>query len=170
MTTRARFAEMGVVVFQNARQTGKRMGRSSGRFTSRTDAMNRRVAVWTCQHCGTQHAGQKPTTCKGCSRGAFHYFASRGEAQRYAQLELLQAAGQIKRLRVQVPFRIKCNGILVTTYYADFVYDRVHANGIGTAQVIEDYKGSKDATTDTFKLKKKLVEAVYGVEIHVVTN
>ncbi len=130
--------------------------------------MNRRVAVWTCKHCGTQHPTEKPKTCRACQQSGFHYFASRGEAQRFAQLELMQAAGQIKRLRVQVPYRIKCNGILITTYYADFVYDRPEGNS--SVQVIEDYKGSKDAVTDVFKLKRKLVEAAYGVIITVVSN
>ena len=52
------------------------------------------------------------------------------------------------------------NGIRCFTYKADFKYIR---DGI---QVIEDVKGDPDYLTDVFKLKRKVVEAVYGFKLN----
>lgn len=89
-------------------------------------------------------------------------FQSKREASRYRQLLLLVRAGEIDDLRLQVPFAITVVNLetgeirVVSKYLADFVYRR---QGV---QVIEDVKGMK---TETYKLKKKLVEAIHGVRI-----
>lgn len=91
-------------------------------------------------------------------------FQSKREARRWQQLRILEAANQIFELRRQVPFPIVIvnldTGELVTvsTYYADFVYEPLEGG-----LVIEDAKGFR---TETYKLKKRLVEAQYGVRIH----
>jgi len=85
-------------------------------------------------------------------------FASELEADRYKQLTLLQKIGEIKNLRLQVPFLLqesfKKNGKTYRKieYIADFVYEE-------KGQVIvEDTKGVK---TDIFKIKQKLFECKY---------
>lgn len=86
-------------------------------------------------------------------------FASRREARRYRQLRLLEAAGVIARLELQPEFRCEVNGRLVCKYFADFRYFDHDRDEV----VIEDVKGVR---TDVYRLKKRLVEALYpGVEI-----
>ena len=90
-------------------------------------------------------------------------FDSKREANRYLELKLLQRAGKIKDLQLQVPYELtpaytnkSGKKIRASRYYADFVYIE---NG---EQVIEDVKGVK---TDLYKLKKKILETKYGLEI-----
>jgi len=142
-----------------------------GRFKSKSEALHMRVHVWVCSNCGTQHKTTKPERCQTCAHGAFFHFDSITEANRFAQLALLQNHGQILNLRLQVPFPIYHNGKGVLSkekagkplfrYYADFVYDDTQGR-----RVIEDTKGHEvHGLTDVFKLKKKIIEAVYQIEI-----
>lgn len=83
-------------------------------------------------------------------------FDSQREATRYSVLKIMQAAGVISDLRLQVPYVITVNGLKICKYVADFVYvDRGR-------DVVEDVKGMK---TPTYNLKKKLMKAVHGIEI-----
>ena len=87
-------------------------------------------------------------------------FASKAEAKHYGELKILEAAGDIKDLELQPEYPIIVNGIRVAIYRADFRYmDRTKH---GVIQVIEDVKGMR---TPVYKLKKKLVEALYGITI-----
>ena len=90
-------------------------------------------------------------------------FDSKHEGNRYQELLLMQRAGKIKDLRLQVKFELipaqrTATGKYVppVTYTADFVYER---NG---QFVAEDAKGFK---TDVYKLKKKLMLYIKGIEI-----
>ncbi len=83
-------------------------------------------------------------------------FDSKKEATRYGELKLLVRAGQITGLRRQPRFDIVVNGVKIGFYKGDFGYDE---NG---KSVVEDVKGMK---TPMYRLKKKLVEALYGFEI-----
>jgi hypothetical protein len=94
-------------------------------------------------------------------------FASKAEARRYAELRLLEKAKEIYDLELQPKFPIYVtrpghttsrSDKPVTTYIADFRYRR-GPRGILT---IEDVKGMK---TPVYRLKKKLVEAQYGIQI-----
>lgn len=83
-------------------------------------------------------------------------FDSQREATRYSVLKIMQAAGVISDLRLQVPYVITVNGLKICKYVADFVYiDKGR-------EVVEDVKGMK---TPTYNLKKKLMKAVHGIEI-----
>lgn len=84
-------------------------------------------------------------------------FDSAKEARRYGELKLLQRAGQISGLAIQPTYRIVVNNCLVCTYKADFTYLDAE-KGL----VVEDVKGMK---TPVYRLKKKLMLAVHGVEI-----
>lgn len=83
-------------------------------------------------------------------------FDSKREAARYSELKMLEQAGEIKNLTLQPKFPCFVNGKLVCTYIADFQYHDV------VGRHVEDAKGFK---TDVYKLKKKLVEALYSITI-----
>lgn len=89
-------------------------------------------------------------------------FDSKHEAQRYADLLILQRAGVISNLRRQVPFELsqtrRINGVTIRgcSYVADFVYDQ---NG---HTVVEDAKGFK---TEAYKIKRKWMAEKYGILI-----
>lgn len=88
-------------------------------------------------------------------------FDSKREAARYMELVLLERAGEISRLELQPKYDCVVNGKKICTYKADFRY--FDANG----SVVEDVKGMK---TPVYRLKKKLVEALYpGVTIQEVS-
>lgn len=93
-------------------------------------------------------------------------FASKAEGKRYGELKALEAAGQIKGLSLQPRYPIEVNGVKICTYVADFLYmekarvDPQH--GQLWVPVTEDTKGFK---TPMYRLKKKLVKAVYGIDI-----
>lgn len=89
-------------------------------------------------------------------------FASRLEARRYSDLRLMAMAGEIRDLELQPRYPIRIDGQLVCTYVADFRYFDVQQN----REVVEDVKGVR---TREFVLKKKLVKAVYGIDIEEVT-
>lgn len=84
-------------------------------------------------------------------------FHSRREGVRWSELKLLERAGEIRQLRCQVPFHLSVNGQLVCKYVADFVY--IDEDG---QEVVEDVKG---VATEVYRLKKKLMRAVHGVDI-----
>ena len=88
----------------------------------------------------------RPTTIDGVR------FASAAEARRYGQLMLLQKLGEISGLELQPRFPIVIDGKLCATYVADFAY---FTQG---ERVVEDVKGM---ITPVYRLKKKLVEALY---------
>lgn len=87
-----------------------------------------------------------------------YVFASRKEANRYSELKLLESAGEIKDLELQPVYPCEVNGKLVCKYIADFRYTSVNTGGV----VVEDAKGAK---TPVYRLKNKLVRAIYGVVI-----
>lgn len=84
-------------------------------------------------------------------------FDSIGERDRYKQLELLQMANEIYDLKTQVKFPIIVNDVKICSYIADFTYRTLNAEFI-----VEDFKGVQ---TSIFKLKKKLMKAVYGIDV-----
>jgi len=83
-------------------------------------------------------------------------FDSKGEARRYAVLKLLERAKEISNLRRQVPYNIEVQGMLICKYVADFVYVQ------DGREIVEDFKG---VITPEFKLKRKLMKAVKGIDI-----
>ncbi len=87
-------------------------------------------------------------------------FASKAEAHRYRQLKLLLSAGRITDLEMQKRYPIKVNGQAICTYVADFDYVE------GGKKVTEDVKGMR---TSVYKIKRKLMMAVHGIDIREVS-
>ena len=90
-------------------------------------------------------------------------FDSKWEAERYGQLASMSLAGVIKDLERQVKYEIVVNDYKICRYVADFVYTLVHENGT-EEKIVEDAKGVQ--TTD-FKLKMKLMKAVFNIDIKI---
>jgi len=84
-------------------------------------------------------------------------FQSTWEGTRYLQLKMLRSGGVITGFRTQVSYFIEVNGYPICEYRADFVID--WPDGTTT---VEDTKGVE---TPEFKIKKKLMLAVLGIEI-----
>jgi len=87
-------------------------------------------------------------------------FASKAEATRYAELSLMQKAGVIFDLQVQPRFPLLVDGHNVGQYIADFRY-RDASTGMSR---VEDVK-SPSTRTAVYRLKLKLVKALYGVDV-----
>lgn len=87
-----------------------------------------------------------------------HTFASRAEAGRYIELKMMNREGSIVQLKLQPKFPITVEGKKICTYIADFSYLDAWSGKL----TVEDVKGMK---TPVYRLKKKLVEALYGIEI-----
>lgn len=91
-------------------------------------------------------------------------FDSYKEATHYQELKLLEKAGVITdlvlqpRYELQPAYEINGRKVRKIEYVADFEYFDTEKK----QKVIEDVKGIK---TDIYRLKKKLFEYKYGVEI-----
>lgn len=112
-----------------------------------------------------------------------HTFASKAEAKRYGELRLLEKAGEIERLELQPKFPIYAVSLLsdpdeppelpfkevrltkVGRYTADFKYFDKRKR----QEVIEDIKSSA-TSTQAYRLRKRHVEAQYGVTITEITS
>lgn len=113
--------------------------------------------------------GAKPTVVDGVR------FASKKEARRYSALKLMVAAGQIEALELQPRFPLVIHSTPVVirskgfpngrpvAYIADFAYREFDAHGPGV-RIVEDVKGMD---TPVSRLKRALVEAIYGVRVRV---
>ena len=99
-------------------------------------------------------------------------FASKSEAKRYAELKMLQAAGEISDLQMQVkyvliPSQRGDNGKVIEkecSYIADFVYHDNRAN----KTIVEDVKGYTNpasATYAKFVIKRKLMLYIHGIRV-----
>jgi hypothetical protein len=88
-------------------------------------------------------------------------FDSNKEAGRYIQLRFLKNAGYIKDLEMQVPYELTVNGERVASYIADFRYYDVETG----KTIIEDVKSSFTRKLPVYRLKKKLMKSIHGVDI-----
>ena len=90
-------------------------------------------------------------------------FDSKLEAERYAQLKILERAGVIRNLELQPEYELipsfRKNGKTwrKTAYKADFRYILAEDD----SYIIEDVKGSTAVITGVFRLKQKLFEYKY---------
>jgi len=90
-------------------------------------------------------------------------FDSQGELERWQQLKLLAAAGEITELRRQVPYVIapaaRINGRMRPA--RKWIADAVYVDRAGKT-IVEDYKGR---ITPVYTLKRHLMMTVHGIEI-----
>lgn len=97
-------------------------------------------------------------------------FDSKGEAQRWAFLKMMERSGLISGLRRQVPVELhapilgdRIGGGLVGKYVMDFAY---FPKG-STVETWEDFK-SPATVTALFSWKRKHIEIEYGKKLRVV--
>ena len=92
-------------------------------------------------------------------------FDSKKEANRYCELKILLKKGKIFSLECHPKFPLSVNECLIGTYIADFSYTDYTSGGRGLYgfAVVEDVKGVKTAV---YRLKKKLMKAIYGIDIY----
>ena len=88
------------------------------------------------------------------------YFASKAEGKRYSELKLLELGGVITDLKLQPRYKLTIGDSTICTYIADFSF---HERG---KFIVEDVKGVR---TDVFKLKRKLMKAIHGIDITEIT-
>jgi hypothetical protein len=85
-------------------------------------------------------------------------FDSLSEAKRYGELMIEVMAGIITALEVHKPFSLNVNGVHICDYESDFTYRR------DGKLIVEDVK-SKPTVTRLYRVKKKLMRAIHGIEI-----
>lgn len=90
-----------------------------------------------------------------------YVFDSILESNRYLELKGMTCAKPklISHLELQPKFKCDVNGKHICNYYADFRY---WDEGSG-AWIVEDVKGVR---TTVYRLKRKLVEALYSIRIY----
>ena len=107
--------------------------------------------------------GNKKTIVDGIT------FDSQREAKRYGELKLLQKAGEISNLQLQMPYKlvdsVKLDGRKKPSirYIADFVYWIYAEDDYYT--IIEDAKSPHLRKNPVYRLKKHLLKAIHGMEI-----
>lgn len=90
------------------------------------------------------------------------HFDSKAEFRRYMELRNLERAGVITDLRHHEVFDLVVNGVPITRYEADFVYQQ------DGEEVVEDVKGGTATMTAAFRMKARLMEALHGKKIEVI--
>lgn len=86
-------------------------------------------------------------------------FDSKHEATRYQELKIAERCGVISDLKLQVSYPLKVNGILIATYRSDFDYLE------DGKKVVEDTKSEFTRKLMWYRMKKKLMLALHGIEI-----
>lgn len=90
-------------------------------------------------------------------------FDSRKEYQRYRELLLLQKAGEIGFLQLQVPFLLieKTETERECKYVADFVYIDAKTG----EKIVEDVKSDMTRKLSTYIMKRKLMLSIHNIKI-----
>ena len=84
-------------------------------------------------------------------------FKSKLEISRYAQLKQMERAKRIHSLKVKPVFPIMINETRVCDVELDFAYTQ------DAVRIYEDAKGCDNALS---RLKRKMVEAAYGIKVN----
>lgn len=94
------------------------------------------------------------------------FFHSKGELRRWEELKLLEKAGEIWQLERQTPYTLhvmaKHTGLLVKIgmFTPDFRY--LERSG---EVVVEDFKSPASAKDEAYRLRKRMFEAEYGLQV-----
>lgn len=132
-------------------------------MTRRTDAASRQP--------GVQSASPRPPAGSGAPQKPRKYrntpttvnglvFDSKREAERYGELVVAERAGEIKNLEVHPRFPLVIHEQDCGAYVADFSY--VTRDGL---PVIEDVKSPATRKLPTYRLKARMVWALYGLKV-----
>lgn len=117
-----------------------------------TDQWN--VQKGRCNTCARNKHGNKKITIDGVT------FDSLKEANHAEELRRRRRAGEIGHIAYHPRFDIVVAGVYIGKYTADFKYYDLTTH----QEMIVDVKGPS-TRTQAYKLRKKLVEAIYGIVI-----
>lgn len=90
-----------------------------------------------------------------------HRFDSRLEARRYQELRLFERIALIAKLEVHPKYELRIGEILICTYTADFRYFDEESRRM----IVEDVKSEATRLKESYRLKRKLMLAVHGIEV-----
>lgn len=127
------------------------------RALQRKPSKYRAVQVPACGHCWADL--QRPNSVATCTcqpAPKTVTFRSKHEFRRWHELLLREKAGYIRNLTRQPAFEFAVKGKKIFTYRGDARYYE------GERQIVEDSKG---LGTPVYRLKKRLIEAFYSIEI-----
>ena len=93
------------------------------------------------------------------------FFHSKGELRRWEELKLLEKAGEISELERQVQYNLHVVGgdgqpVFVARFTPDFKF--IERSG---EVVIEDFKSPASAKDEAYRLRKRMFEAEYGLQV-----
>jgi Protein of unknown function (DUF1064) len=83
-------------------------------------------------------------------------FDSEKEAKRYTELRLMENAGEITALQMQVKFKLTAS-----KYYADFTYFDYKKKQF----IVEDVKSVATRKLTPFRMKKRMMKELYNIDI-----
>ena len=86
-------------------------------------------------------------------------FDSQAESRRYLFLKQQLDEGLISGLVHHKSFSIVVNGLKICTYESDFVYIK---KGV---RIVEDVKSKYTAKLSAWRMKKKLMKALFGIDV-----
>ena len=86
-------------------------------------------------------------------------FDSRKEASHWQLLKLRERAKEISDLQRQVRFKLIVEGVLICTYVSDFSYVE------NESAVIVDVKSEFTRKLPVYRIKKKLMKAVWKIDV-----
>lgn len=131
------------------------MLKSSSKTTLRgTGRRTRRKSAGWRGTTGVSKYRNKPQTYNGLK------FGSKAELNRWLQLEQLLKVGAINDLRHHTRFPLEVNGYKIATYECDAEYF------LETGEhVVEDTKSAPTKRLPLYRIKKKLLTALYGIDI-----
>lgn len=87
-------------------------------------------------------------------------FDSKKEARRWMTLKAIADGGGIRNLRRQVRYELVVNGVKVSHYTADFVYETLDG-----CVVVEDTKSEATCQDRAYAIRKKLMKAIHNIEV-----
>lgn len=95
-------------------------------------------------------------------------FDSKKEARRWVELLTLQKAGTIRNLRHHVRFDLVVNGVKISHYTADAVYEEYVKEKDNWREIVEDTKSESSYVNRrdrSYGIRKKLMKALYNINI-----
>lgn len=88
-------------------------------------------------------------------------FDSKKEAHRASGLACMERFGMIRDLRTHPRFLLFVRGQYIGRFTADFCYRKCDTDEL----IVEDVKGGRATKTEAYRLRKRIVEALYGITI-----
>jgi len=133
---------------------------------SRTKGWTREDVIRAQLKTGTCHLGEtdfeKPKVNKYRNKiieAHGRRFDSKKESGRFLELNMMERAGIITNLECQKRFILRANGQIICSYISDFSYFK------DGKEITEDVKSAYTRKLPVYRLKKKLMQILLGIEV-----